>query len=787
MDVWKQAEVAMLPKVGKRDRSSPRSWRPIALISCVSKGLERIMAKRIAWTALTNGILSPQHAGALPRRAATDLVACFAHDVEAAMAKGQEVTMATCDVQGAFDALLGKRLLHRMRRQGWPLALIRLVGSFLQNRRLRVRLEKTTTPFYDAECGTPQGSPLSPVLYMLYLAELFAQDPKLRFGYADDCMLYRAGTLETNTEDIGADLRRIIAWGNDNKVFFAPEKFELLHFTRKRNRGNPACRVNDTLTIQPVATGSSGQEPALRWLGVWFDRKHNYHRHVAERAAKASRVAHHLRSIANTKNGPSAAAIRKAVTTCVLPSVLYGTEAWYGGRQKAPTQWRNRQGLVSARQGGHIAVVARVLNTAIRGVLPAFRTSPISAMYRDAGLPPAEVALEDAKIRLALRLQTVDTQHPLVTRIQGARKTGRRKGLPKNPKTKLQLLSTLIPATTRPTLRVPHFTPGSQKDPTGGMDKQRAAAAFKAWWRQIPTDTVTVFSDGSEQTENGQRQVGYGYAVYQGHEQILTGCGAINPVSHVFDAEAIGAWKALEATLAHPTLSHCQIWQCIDSTSVIWCLRGDAAPSSQWAFHRTQDATHGSGPPILTKWSPGHTGIRGNEAADALANQGARMTPPTEGPEARPSISGIRSQAKDQKDAARTSWWDTHHATLSSSYRRWDLEYKTKAPPELSLPRPTLHHLIALRTAHGDFAWYHRKFQHDTAQLDCSCGRPKTPTHLVLCRKTRTRFRHWPERPSAAPSCTGEAVSYIKQLIRKPPAFAAFLEATEFFTRICTR
>ena len=95
-------------------------------------------------------------------------------------------TLVTLDVQGAFDALLPNRLLRRMQLQGWPLATIRIVRSFLTNRRIRVRLEDCTTVFYDAECGTPQGSPLSPVLYMLDLAELLQQNPQFRFGYADD-------------------------------------------------------------------------------------------------------------------------------------------------------------------------------------------------------------------------------------------------------------------------------------------------------------------------------------------------------------------------------------------------------------------------------------------------------------------------------------------------------------------------------------------------------------------------------------------------------------------------
>src|SRR5437762_2467522 len=121
----------MLPKVGKKDKTSVCSWRPIALLSCVAKGLERIVAKQVAWTALTSGILSPQHGGALPKHSTMDLVAAFTHDVKAAMMLGKQVTMITMDVQGAFDALLPKRLLAWMTGQGWPLPLLQLIRSFL--------------------------------------------------------------------------------------------------------------------------------------------------------------------------------------------------------------------------------------------------------------------------------------------------------------------------------------------------------------------------------------------------------------------------------------------------------------------------------------------------------------------------------------------------------------------------------------------------------------------------------------------------------------------------------
>jgi hypothetical protein len=56
---WGLAEVAMLLKVGKKDKSSVCAWRPITVLSCVSNGLERIIARCMAWTAIANSVISP--------------------------------------------------------------------------------------------------------------------------------------------------------------------------------------------------------------------------------------------------------------------------------------------------------------------------------------------------------------------------------------------------------------------------------------------------------------------------------------------------------------------------------------------------------------------------------------------------------------------------------------------------------------------------------------------------------------------------------------------------------
>ncbi|KAG6979060.1 Retrovirus-related Pol polyprotein from type-1 retrotransposable element R1 [Fusarium oxysporum f. sp. conglutinans] len=117
---FRAAEVVMIAKPGRRDLTNLRAWRPISLLSCLGKGLERLVARRLAWACIHYGVLHPQQAGALPKRSATDLVAALVHDIEEAFACKKVATLVTMDIQGAFDTVLRNRLILRLREQGWP-------------------------------------------------------------------------------------------------------------------------------------------------------------------------------------------------------------------------------------------------------------------------------------------------------------------------------------------------------------------------------------------------------------------------------------------------------------------------------------------------------------------------------------------------------------------------------------------------------------------------------------------------------------------------------------------
>lgn len=136
-------------------------------MSYLGKGLERLMARRLSFLALSQNILAKNQCSAVPHRSATDLTVALASDIQSAWLEKKIAGIVTVDFKGAFDGIQRGSLCHNLRTQGWPHNLIKWAASFMENREGVVALEGTTTPPFAIKCGLPQGSPVSPILFLL--------------------------------------------------------------------------------------------------------------------------------------------------------------------------------------------------------------------------------------------------------------------------------------------------------------------------------------------------------------------------------------------------------------------------------------------------------------------------------------------------------------------------------------------------------------------------------------------------------------------------------------------
>ena len=126
----------------------------------------------MSWISIKYRVLPRQQFGALPLRSSVDLTTCLTHDVELALTRGMTASMATLDIKGAFDSVLPGRLVLRLKEQGWPSEICTWVSSFVSERKVRIHLDGEVGPERVINCGLPQGSPVSPLLFMLYVSRI---------------------------------------------------------------------------------------------------------------------------------------------------------------------------------------------------------------------------------------------------------------------------------------------------------------------------------------------------------------------------------------------------------------------------------------------------------------------------------------------------------------------------------------------------------------------------------------------------------------------------------------
>ena len=171
---WKEATVVVINKPGKPDYSAPKAYRPISLLECMGKLLEKIVAKRFNRDIEEHSLLAMTQFGSRPQHNAVDAVSVLIHRVQATIATGHVGALLLFDISGFFDNINPTHMAHLLTLLGFPTTVCQWTLSFLTGRQARLKIGEHTSAQFDITNGTPQGSPLSPILSALYTAHVTA-------------------------------------------------------------------------------------------------------------------------------------------------------------------------------------------------------------------------------------------------------------------------------------------------------------------------------------------------------------------------------------------------------------------------------------------------------------------------------------------------------------------------------------------------------------------------------------------------------------------------------------
>ncbi|EGU72476.1 hypothetical protein FOXB_17015, partial [Fusarium oxysporum f. sp. conglutinans Fo5176] len=238
------------------------------------------------------------------------------------------------------------------------------------------------------QAGLPQGSPLSPILFLFFNADLVQQRIDCYGGavaFVDDFTAWVTGpTAESNCDGIKSIIKKALDWERRSGATFETEKTAIIHFTRKAYKSD-----SEPFTIRGQLVRPKTQ---VKVLGVIMDSGLKYKEHIARAATKGLKAVMELQRL----RGLTPRTARQLFTTTVAPVVDYASNVWMHA--------------CKYRRASPINRVQRIGANAIVGT---FLTVATSVAEAEAHIASAHERFWRRAIKMWTDLHTLPTTNPL--------------------------------------------------------------------------------------------------------------------------------------------------------------------------------------------------------------------------------------------------------------------------------------------------------------------------------------------------------------------------------------
>ena len=256
-----ELKIADVIPVHKKDAPTDKmNCRPISLLASLSKVYEKLVYKQLLKFMQTK--LSQYLCGF--RKGYSTQYARFhiVHNWQKSLAKSGKIGTILMDLSKAFDCLPHDLLIAKLEAYGLGYRSLSFLRSYLSNRKMRVRIGSKLSDWLNVLLGVPQGSILGPILFNIFLNDLFFLDLETEIcNFADDNTLYDCDvSIEAVIAKLNRDIPTVINWFRTNEMVVNANKFQVMFL---------GCRENNrSLNVDGYIINNSN---SVTLLGVTLD------------------------------------------------------------------------------------------------------------------------------------------------------------------------------------------------------------------------------------------------------------------------------------------------------------------------------------------------------------------------------------------------------------------------------------------------------------------------------------------------------------------------------------
>lgn len=601
---WKVAKIIPLRKPNKPDYTVPKAYRPISLLATLGKAMEAVIAERISYLVESEAQLLPKnHFGARKRRSAVQAMMVLQEKIFEAWRNRRVLSLVNFDVKGAYNGVAKEVLLERLKSRRMPQELVRWIDDFCANRRASIVANGMTSAVTDLQqAGLPQGSPLSPILFLFFNADLVQTVINCNQGaiaFIDDYTAWVTGlSADDNTRQIQESIiPRATRWETESGATFETDKTSFIHFTRSAAKGS-----NLPLQIKGEQIVPRSE---VKILGVIFDQELRFSLHAARAAKRGLQAAMAMKRLKGLR--PNSA--RQIFSATVAPVIDYASSVWLPVVKEKFTK------LLEPAQ--------RIAAQAITG---AFRTVALSVAVAEASIYPLQHRFHYHNLRFWVDIHTLPKSHPLWKLL---RSIDTRNTRFKSP---LQLLAMTFPNLDLSSMEIirPFCLPPWQPGATTFIEEYDMA--IHTAQSELQGDRP-FFTDGS--IRNGLAGVGVAIPTtssqaptFLTRSYTLAKGDEVN--AYFMELAAVQQAVAMITDLCTPDWITSIVGRrttsfriFTDSQSALKVLKNPRRQSGQFLIReiicQSQDLLSRGGPTITFHWVPGHANVLGNETAHIAA------------------------------------------------------------------------------------------------------------------------------------------------------------------------